>query len=236
MATIMSILVYLLLSGWVFGRAFPISNGEISKNVAILDKRALPAMQTFLPFGDYTYHIELATDEETIDVGALAGYAKAAYDQISSRFQGVVLVSAMFIPKCCIVIVSKPRGAQDCIRVAREGQVNIPTWWNKVKGRTSNMVPSGRTLESLLSEQSPYVESLLHTEDHAITKGGLAIWRKGSPLTSTGQFPPGTLIATWGKALSSSRGGLTNPCDEGGNLDPDCSSILRQLNIQAVTR
>lgn len=218
------------------GSAIPHGGDGLLGKDNVLTKRVNPPVEmTRIDSGPSgrTYYGWVNHDVATMTEEQIAEYAKAGYDKISANFDGVVLVTALFIPHLGLSIASKPRSKDAAHAISTLGVEQCEAWFDQVKDRSTT---EPTTQENL-------VEKILHSEDHAVVKGGIKLaekkgWKSLNPtrwnMRSGKQFDAGTHAVTWGRyTAADTRATLKPACGDGvdSKLDPHCKSVLRALNI-----
>ena len=172
-------------------------------------------------------------------------YAQRGYAQIENlqpSFNGIVLVSALFIPNLGVFVGSKPRearGNEDEVAGALydKAKEEFPPWLLFLEGRRE---PTG---------PSPSLTDYYHAEDQVLIDGGAAYYATLSKedrdrfddyaartmdldeRRSFNLFPPGTYIATWGRYNGlDGKAGVRPPCKE-GTLEFACTLVLSQFKV-----
>ena len=218
------------------GSAIPHGGDGLPGKDNVLAKRVNPAVEmTRIDSGPggRTYYGWVSHDVATMGEEQIAEYAKAGYDKIQVNFDGVVLVTALFIPNLGLSIASKPRSKDAANAISTLGTAQCEAWFDQVKDRS--------TTEATTQENQ--VEKLLHSEDHAVVKGGVKLaekkgWKSSNPnrwnMKSGKKFDTGTHAVTWGRyTTADTKAGLKPACGDGvgSKLDPHCKTVLRALNV-----
>ncbi len=159
-------------------------------------------------------------------------YAERGYNQTRNLngWNGVVMVSALFVPDVGVFVASKPRGINEVndkevvakfqARVSRD----FPAWDVASTGREiQDPTASGKLIE------------YLHSEDLALLEGGNAYCQamKVRDRAKIAAFPAGTHMVTWGRYDSrDGPAGVRPPCS-GGKLSVPCTVVLGRLKVTA---
>ncbi|KAI4176196.1 MAG: hypothetical protein LQ346_007938 [Caloplaca aetnensis] len=179
-----------------------------------------------------TFHGSVTVRQARMCEADVRAYAERGYNQIRNLngWNGVVMVSALFVPDVGVFVASKPRGInavndQEVVaefqrRVSRE----FPAW---------DVATTGREIQD--PTESVKLIEYLHSEDLALLDGGNAYCRARNvrDRSKIAAFPARTHMVTWGRYDSDDgAAGVRPPCS-GGKLSVPCSAVLSRLKVTA---
>ncbi|KAL8747664.1 MAG: hypothetical protein Q9184_007571 [Pyrenodesmia sp. 2 TL-2023] len=178
-----------------------------------------------------TFHGSVSAKQPRMCEADVRAYAEQGYNQIRhlNGWNGVVMVSALFVPDIGVFVASKPRGINDVnakevvAKFQQEARQKFPAWEVATTGR-----------EILDPEASGELIEYLHSEDLALIDGGDGYCRarKVQDRTRIAAFPDGTYMVTWGRYDSEDGpAGVRPPCS-GGKLSVPCSVVLSKLKVK----
>lgn len=177
-----------------------------------------------------TYYGFVEVKVKTMENCQVEEYAKRGYDLIKDKhdWNGVVMVSALFVPDIGVFVGSKPRGVttQDKRNVVEALKKKIkdkfPRWDVAAEGREHSDPQAGEI-------------DKFHSEDKALIDGGAKFYEIMKVKSNKVNFPKGTHIATWGTytADDSRPNSLKPPC--GGStqtqISKPCMEVLDRLKV-----
>lgn len=185
-----------------------------------------------------TYQGFVEVKVKTMEHCDLVEYAKEGYRQIKdkSNFNGIVVVSALFVPDIGVFVASKPRAARPWeekeVADALLGKASekFPAWEVAVEGREPH---------DWTKPEPPKPISLLHAEDKALIDGGAKyceVMRVADAAKPKIRFPKGTKIATWGtyNGQDSRPDTFKPPCGDNvsSQFSPNCKDVLDKLKVE----